>query len=389
MTGGTAELRFEPPGGTEVVANRPDRRGRRLIIELRSTIPAAPACPYCGAPRSKNGTRLIRFRDIPVQGHSVFIIWKRQKFICRACGRSSHDGHPAFDDRRNMTVRFIKWISENAKRKTFAAISKDAGTRDALVRNVFHAGESQLGVDISALSNVIAIELIELAGRLRPAIIDIKNRIVFDVYATADEYYDILASSFAGPGFGKITLLVADIALDHPAAIVKMANDVVISRSSVEREGGHGILAACEALFSKLQPIEQLSTRLAQVLFLRRRGSLKRAASQRLDSWKKIAPDLYEAYNFKERFMEIWETKNKWGSWDTWKADVMKHPKLDFRRVIDRIDSRWKKIIDYYEHELLAHFDKDLEKIIAIDEKHKTHSFAASRAALLTKVSTP
>jgi transposase len=395
-TPGSPELPFELPDGTELVATEPHSLDGRLIVRLRSTVPAAADCPYCGEPRSKNGTRLIRFRDVPVQGHSVFIYWMRQKFICRACRRSSHDGHPAFDQRRNMTVRFINWISENAKRKTFKALSKDAGTNDTLVRNAFHTGENDSGPDIASLSDVIAIELIELAGRLRPAIIDVKNKLVFDVFASVEKLEEFFKRSSKDTDFDTIQLLITDIALAIPEAIMKNAVRV-ISRSSVEREGTGIIVNLCEQSFSKLQPIEGLSTRLARALFIRRRESLKRSARLRLDSWERRLEELYDAYGLKERFLKIWDDADKerfleiWDSekvekgWLAWKNDALDYRKLDFGPVVHLIGARWDEIRNYYRHEPLSGFASDLKKIVAIDEDRKTHSFAASRAALLTK----
>jgi hypothetical protein len=395
---GAPELPFELPDGTELVAKEPPASDGRLIVKLRSTVPAAADCPYCGEPRSKNGTRVISFRDIPVEGHPVFIHWKRQKFICPACKRSSHDSHPVFDERRNMTVRFINWISENAKQKTFKAISKDAGTNDTLIRNAFHTAENQSGSDTASLSDVLAIELIELAGRLRPAIIDVKNKVVFDVFASVgklEEYFSLIADS-NGADFDRTKLLVTDIALAIHEAIMRNAGRV-ISRSSVEREGVRIIVKLCEQLFSKLQQDKNISIRLARVLFLRRRKSLKRSAKQRLDDWQDIAPELYDAYEFKERFLKIWDNADeerfleRWDpdkvekNWQAWKNNAQAYRKLNFEPVVDLIDTQWKKIRNYYRHEPLANFANDLEKIVAIYGKRKTHSFAASRAALLTK----
>ena len=71
---------FSAPTGTEVV--RLDEAGADgcLVVKLRSTRPTDPACPHCGGPRIKNGTRIVRFRDIPTAGgQAVVIDWLQAK----------------------------------------------------------------------------------------------------------------------------------------------------------------------------------------------------------------------------------------------------------------------------------------------------------------------
>src|ERR1700738_703599 len=182
------DWQFTPPIGTEAVSLQEADSDGCVVVTLQSTPPADLICPHCGGRCFRNGTRIVRFRDIPTaDGRPVVIDWIRQKFVCRVCHRSSHDQHAAFDRRRDMTVRFVEWVGKEVAERGFAAVAKQTSVDPKVARRAFRETEWKLGRDVPLLSDAIAIELIDLAGSKRPAIIDAKEQFVFEVYASVQE----------------------------------------------------------------------------------------------------------------------------------------------------------------------------------------------------------
>src|ERR1700730_6876971 len=182
------DWQFTPPIGTEAVSLQEAGSDGCVVVTLQSTTPADLVCPHCGGRCFRNGTRIVRFRDIPTaDGRPVVIDWIRQKFVCRVCHRSSHDQHAAFDRRRDMTVRFVEWVAKEAAERGFTAVAKQTSVNPKVARRAFRETEKKLGTDVGLLSDVIAIELIDLAGCKRPAIIDARGEFVFEIYVSSQD----------------------------------------------------------------------------------------------------------------------------------------------------------------------------------------------------------
>ena len=160
----------------------------RLVVK-RAIHEATDPVLHCGGPPiQKRHPHRTFSPDIPTAGgQAVVIDWLRQKFVCSLCHRSSHDQHAAFDRRRDMTVRFVEWVGKEAADRGFTAVAKQTSVNPKIARRVFRETEKKLGADAGLLSDAIAIELIDLAGCKRPAIIDARGEFVFEVYVSLQD----------------------------------------------------------------------------------------------------------------------------------------------------------------------------------------------------------
>jgi len=379
---------FSPLEGTELLSLEMSATEPSLVASLRSTIPPDPSCPYCGGHRVKNGTRRVRFRDIPQAGSPVWIEWWRQKFICQKCLRASHDEHAAFDYRRDLTIRFVVWVEEKGKKETFTAIAKESGVNEKIIRRIFQERGAHFGTSFRLLSDLLSIELIELAGAHRPALIDVQTGFIVEVFKSVEAMEEGLADNmkyFGGGNLGRVSLLLKDIRLLSFGRYFPYAAQVV-SPSSAQREGILALEQMNENMFLALPATEKLSTVSARILFNKKSSHLGRSAKRRLDRWKEIAPTLHDAYYFKEQFIDIWSANSDKviDRWAAWKTNAKAHPGL--QPFVDLIDRHFQQILNYYRISTsLFHLDETLKRIGIQDEGRRTHSFAAARAALLGK----
>lgn len=388
---------FIAPIGTEVVSPHEPASDDCLVVKLRSTTPADLTCPYCGGWRFKNGTRIVRFRDIPAaDGQPVVIDWLRQKFTCRACHRSSHDQHAAFDRRRDMTARFVEWVGKEAAKRGFTAVAKQASVNPKVARRAFRDTEKRLAIDVGLLSDAIAIEQIDLAGSKRPAIIDVKEEFVFEVYASVQEMRERL------PAFAKDYLrrhehpiLVTDLSFllesEGPPPIddglfgPKAAR--VVSRISLEREVTERIWKSCEP-FLRLRHPDKNSWRFVRALFARRESSMKSIARRHLTAWKGSEPELYAAYELKEEFLKIWQPDARVsveGRLDAWMQRIVQHPLLHLDSLVDTIANHREQILAFFGYDFLVGSYERLNEITSMDKNRTARSFSAARATLLAR----
>ena len=367
-------------------------------MKLRSITPADLICGYCGGQRFKNGTRIVRFRDIPAAaGQPVVIDWLRQKFICRACNRSSHDQHAAFDRRRDMTARFVEWVGKEAAERGFTAVAKQTSVNPKVARRAFRETEKKLGADVGLLSDAIAIELIDLAGCKRPAIIDAKWEFVFQVYVSSQDMQTRLPA-FASDYLRQHEhpIVVADLSLvpgnEGTSRLLDEAfgpqAEHLISRVSLEREVVHRIWNSCEPLLGQEYP-DRHTWRFARALFFRRRSSMKKIARRHLQVWEKMQrPELYAAYELKEDFLNIWQPEAGppvEERLDAWMQRILHHPVLRFDALVATISIHREQMLAFSRHNFLARLYERLPEITSLDKSRTGRSFSTARATLLAR----
>jgi transposase len=388
---------FSAPTGTEVVSLDEAGADGFMVVKLRSTSPADPACPHCGGTRFKNGTRIVRFRDIPTAGgQPVAIDWLRQKFVCRLCHRSSHDRHAAFDQRRDMTTRFVEWVGKEAAERGFTAVAKQTSVNPKVARRAFRGTEKRLGSEVERLSDAIAIELIDLAGSKRPAIIDAKDEFVFEVYPSVQEMQARL------PAFARdyacrhehpivVTNLSLVLATEGPPAI---GDDLfgsqalrVISRTSIQREVNNRIWNACEPhLREKYREAERW--RFVRALFSRRENSMKKIGQNHLRVWEEEEPELNAAYQLKEEFLNIWQPEAGplvEGQLDAWMQRIVNHPVLHLDELAATVSMYREQMLAFDRFDFLKLLYENLPQIASLDKGTTGRSFSAARATLLAR----
>jgi transposase len=388
---------FTPPIGTKAVSLQEAGSDGCVVVTLQSTTPADLVCPHCGGRCFRNGTRIVRFRDIPTaDGRPVVIDWIRQKFVCRVCRRSSHDQHAAFDRRRDMTVRFVEWVGKEVAERGFAAVAKQTSVDPKVARRAFRETEWKLGRDVPLLSDAIAIELIDLAGSKRPAIIDAKEQFVFEVYASVQEMQMRL------PAFVREyssqhehPIVVADLSLVLGTEGPPLFRDDLfgsqgvraISRTSLEHEVSSRIWNSCEPLLRQKHP-QRVSWRFVRALFSKKESSMKKIARSHLKAWKEIEPELYAAYELKENFLNIWQAEagsSVEARLEAWIQRVVHHPVLHLDALIAMIVIHRDQLLAFSRHDFLAGLYERLHEITSLDRSRTGRSFSAARAALLTR----
>ena len=261
----------------------------------------------------------------------------------------------------------------------------------------FRETEKKLGADVGLLSDVIAIELIDLAGCKRPAIIDARGEFVFEIYVSSLDMQTRLPA-FASDYLGQHEhpIVVADLSLvpgneGTPRLLDEAFGPQVerlISRASLEREVVHRIWNSCEPLLDQKYP-DRHTWRFARALFFRRRSSMKKIARRHLQVWEKMQqPELYAAYMLKEDFLNIWQGQAKSFSedrFDAWIQRAVRHSNLRLDALVSMMLSHRRQILAFSRRDFLDGFYKRLSAITSLDKNRSARSFSAARAALLMR----
>jgi transposase len=82
-------------------------RGGELDLEVELATTAA-CCPACGRACCEVKERpLVRVRDLPIAGRRTFLVWRKRRFRCGACGCTFTERAP-----RVLRVRPVSLVSQ-------------------------------------------------------------------------------------------------------------------------------------------------------------------------------------------------------------------------------------------------------------------------------------
>jgi transposase len=92
-----------------------------LEVRVRSTFPAA--CRHCGSTAViGHGRNDRRLRDRSC-GQPMVLVWHQRRLLCRDCGRTGRELHPAVEGRRSITVRFRRQLFDEACERPFSEVA--------------------------------------------------------------------------------------------------------------------------------------------------------------------------------------------------------------------------------------------------------------------------
>lgn len=266
-----------------------------------------------------------------------------------------------------------------------------------LLRRMFHSLVESASREKAPTLNSLAIEVVDLAGRPRPLLADIERRLVLDVLTSNAELEPFLAELAGSPAARAVTRVARDVIFDVPDFLTRdrlhemfpMLKQTVITSRSLARQAIKMMFLMCQPLFKACAEEEKRSPKSVRNLFVRRKASLKRSASQRLADWNR-RPErtssklLFKAHDLKERFLEIWLDVHDLVGWEGWISAVRSAPELGFKNVATFVESKRKEVDPCFGDRTLFQYEVWLDDVQKY-QPEGTQSFAAARLALLTK----
>lgn len=120
--------------GLKVIEVMDSDEGKILVAE---SVSALFCCPDCASTHSiKFGNTKIVYRDLPIDGKSVKILLKKQRFRCRACSRTYFEILDMMSEKHMMTKRLVEFIRAQSAIRSRNSISKEVGVDEKTVRNI-------------------------------------------------------------------------------------------------------------------------------------------------------------------------------------------------------------------------------------------------------------
>ncbi|MGN6169244.1 MAG: transposase family protein [Solirubrobacteraceae bacterium] len=88
---------------------------------------------------------VVRVRDLPVAGRVTWLLWRKRRFYCDACGRTFTETHPALPPRQRVTARFRQHLFERCRAgAAHLEVARDERTSCYQVNRAFAVGGDEL-----------------------------------------------------------------------------------------------------------------------------------------------------------------------------------------------------------------------------------------------------
>ena len=130
--------RYQLPPEVEVISDVEDPAHNRIDIHISFPSPER-MCPRCGSHNCvvKDSGRMQTVRHLPAMNRSVFITFKRRRFLCKDCGSSYYEPVDLIHDRLHMTKELLVDIClKFTEMKTMRQIAADEMVTEDVVSDV-------------------------------------------------------------------------------------------------------------------------------------------------------------------------------------------------------------------------------------------------------------
>ncbi len=154
----------------------------KLYVDATLNDPKVQRCGCAEPDVVKHGTRVVCFRDHPIQRQETYIRITRQRYRCRACGTLLLERLPWIEEKKRMTTRFMEQLAEDGIRMKFSMGGEINGVKESLVRRIFkEEAARRLSHYSFELPRVMGMDEKVLGGHPRFVIGDVEKRVLLDI----------------------------------------------------------------------------------------------------------------------------------------------------------------------------------------------------------------
>lgn len=362
-----------------------------LIVRAASKAPRMPFGCCLWNDKSRNGTKLVRFRDHAIQGQPVWLEISRQRYRCNKCGTTSYEDLPDIDTDFRATIRFRKHLAREAIAHPFTTAATINGVHETLIRRVFTEHSTKvLGAFTPILPRVLGMDEIYLHRQARFVIGDVEHGLMIDMQPSRREtdlrpYFDAMA------GRDRVEVVCQDMWSGYRKVTKAMFPKAVtvIDKYHVQRTANYGMEVVRRALYQDISNKERVTLKRKKALFLARRHNSKPETMASLERVFVQYPALRQAYDLKERFYDIYESQDRAAAetaTNVWLASVPPEFERPFKQSIDAINNWRPHILRYFEHRFTSGYIERLNGLIrTMDRNGAGYSFEVLRAKALLK----
>lgn len=347
-------------------------------------------CPHCDSDHLTSwGTREQVFKDLPMHGKRVGIYIDTKRLRCQACGKTFSQALPVLAENRMMTDRLVKWIGQQALKRTFTSLADEAGVVEGTIRNIFRDYINELEQTVRfETPKWMGIDEIHIINKPRCVVSNIQNNTIVDMLHNRNK--DTVSKYLTRmPNRDKVQCVAMDMWAPYRDAVQAVIPDatIVIDKFHVVRMANDAMEKARKGLRAELTIKQKRGLMHDRFVMLKRQRDLSDEECLNLDGWTKNYPALGEAYRLKEEFFGVYDAKSPEDAarrFELWR-DGIPAKILPYYADLIRAFQNWQPfILNYFAHPVTNAYTESLNSLIRVMNRlGRGYSFEALRAKIL------
>lgn len=356
--------------GLHMDAERSTENGK-VTIAVKRRPEGLGHCPHCGGELAPNGTRKVTYADIPVHGKPAFIEWDRQRFLCKACGKTSADVHEGLHQQFLMTTRLYNWIGDRSLRHTFASVADDIGLDPRTIRRVFAEwSPGKLAEMNFATPRVLGMDEIHLLRSARGVLTNIEERTIIDLLPGRSR--DVMGRRLqVMPDKQRVEVVTMDMWRPYrqlAEALFPKAG-IIIDKWHVLRMANEAMEKIRKGFRADMKPAARRQLMHDRYLLAKRDKDIKGLDRVVLEGWINEFPPLGAAWVAKEAFYGIYEQTTRKAAqkaYVAWQRSLTDEMKVAYRPLITAMGNWSGPVFNYFDHGRLTNaYTESLNRLIA------------------------
>lgn len=363
--------------------------GDHYIVEAEGGVEPA-ACTSCGhLGLYRHGSQRQSYMDSPIHGKRAKIEIDRQRYRCKACGKTLFEPLPHMDSKRLATERLIRYVEDRCLKETFAALAREVGLDDKTIRHIFddYVETLRQGAHFQT-PEVLGIDELKIIGNTRAMITNIDKLSLFDMLPTRKKS-DLLAYFKALPNKQGVKIVVMDMwSVYRQVAHAELPGRMIVADCfHVVRTAQVALDRTRLAIRKGLDTRTRLQLKDDRKVLFKRARDLSTTEQATLQRWTTLFPALGVAYALREEFAALYEHPSRAKAEAAalvWEAKATKAAVPMFRETMGVLQSWRTEIFNYYDYKVTNAYTESVNNLAkTINRMGRGYSFEVIRARLL------
>lgn len=347
-------------------------------------------CPKCGgsALLKKFGTLRVSYKDIPVRGRTV-IVTDRQRYTCSICNKTFFQKMTGISEGFRATKRLVDEIGNRAVNETFQYVADSLFVEHKTVRSIFEAKEKVIAKNhVFTTPAWLGIDEIHIGGRPRCVLTNVYDKTIFDILPSRkkDTVFERLWSIKDKEKVLFVTMDMWSTYRDVVKLVFPKAR-IVVDKFHVLKMANAGLDMVRVKLRDSLSNAERRLLMRNKSILRKKAKDLTFTDNLNLEYWLNRAPILRAAYQLKESFYAIWESKTKDEALDSyllWAAEIPVELQPTFKPITTALKNWEKEVFAYFDWPITNAYTESMNNLIReIDRTGRGYSFKTIRCKVL------
>lgn len=146
------------------------------VIEA-TCVTEVPKCDCLLPHLVSNGRKAVSFIDTPMHGKKVEIVVKRQRYLCRNCGRTHYPDIPHMHAKHRITDRCHAYIANNGAKRSWKALADELGVDAQTISDIWNAwADGELAKINVSTPDWMGIDELFIMGKYRAVITNVRQK---------------------------------------------------------------------------------------------------------------------------------------------------------------------------------------------------------------------